>query len=213
MHIPGMVRIDGGRFLMGRNDGPDPEAAPAHEMHIAPFYLDETPVTNQRYLEFLRSSKGFAAPQSGNLDAPVTNVTWDEAYAYCLAQGKRLPTEAEWEFAAKGVDGRLYPWGEVFDQAAVNYGGSRLSHPERVAARARNRSPFGVADMAGNVWQWCADDYHHYPGRKPMLTVPPGAKVIRGGSLQSEPWQVTTIGRNLELPSKRSPVIGFRCAK
>jgi formylglycine-generating enzyme required for sulfatase activity len=208
-----MVRIEGGKFLMGRNGGPDEEASPAHEVAIAAFYLDEKPVTIGEYRKFLQSSgRPDPAPQ-GRDDAAVTNITWDEASSFCLRQGKRLPSEDEWEFAARGPDGRLYPWGETRDADTLNDRASNVGRIEPVGARPKNRSPFGVLDMVGNVWQWCSNDYSHYPGRNSSLTVPHGAKAIRGGSFESEPWQATAVSRNLELPSKRSPVIGFRCAK
>lgn len=212
----GMVPVPGGHFLMGRSG--DPEASPAHEVEVKPFYMDAESVTIARFAGFLRASNrasewtgGDAAGADGNL--PATRVTWDEAAAYCLAQGKRLPTEAEWEFAARGTDGRLYPWGEVFDPSAVNALEAGLGRPEPAGGRPLNRSPYGVRDMSGNVWQWCADDYRPYPGHTPGFAIPPQAKVIRGGSFQSDRLHVTAITRNLEVPSRRSPAIGFRCAK
>jgi formylglycine-generating enzyme required for sulfatase activity len=212
-HSEGMVLIPGGRFLMGRSGGPDPEAEPAHEIQLAPYLLDERPVTNRQFREFLQQTNPEAAKALADDETPVTNVTWDEAYAYCLAQGNRLPTEAEWEYAARGTDGRLYPWGESFDPAAVNYGKSGILHTEPVGARPRNRSPFGVLDMAGNVWQWCSDDYRHYAGHKSELPIPRGAKVIRGGSFRSESSKVTSVARDFQQPSQRSSTIGFRCAR
>jgi formylglycine-generating enzyme required for sulfatase activity len=208
-----MVYIPGGRFLMGRNGGPDTEAEPAHEIQLAPYQLDERPVTNRQFREFLRLTNPEAARALADNEAPVTNVTWDEAYAYCLAQGRRLPTEAEWEYAARGADGRLYPWGNSFDPAAINYANSGIQHTESVGARPKNRSPFGVLDMAGNVWQWCSDDYREYPAHKGEVAIPRGAKVIRGGSFRSEPSKVTSVARDLQLPSQGSSTIGFRCAK
>jgi hypothetical protein len=198
-----MVRISGGTFLMGRNGGPDPEASPAHNVSVGTFYIDRLPVTERDY----------RGDDSEKATWPVTRVTWDEAYAYCLARGKRLPSEAEWEYAARGIDGRLYPWGETFDPAVVNFRESGLGHPEPAGARAGNRSPFGVADMSGNVYQWCADDFRPYRGRTPAFSMPVGAKVIRGGSFQSDRLNVSAVFRNLERPSVRSAAIGFRCAK
>jgi formylglycine-generating enzyme required for sulfatase activity len=215
---PGMVRIPDGRFLMGRSGSSHPESSPAHEVAVAAFYLDRIPVTNARFRDFLKLSRS-AAPSSTSAkdldhdDWPVTRISWDEADAYCLAQGKRLPTEAEWEFAARGADGRLYPWGENFDPSAVNSRETGPGHPEPAGTRQRNVSPHGVRDMSGNVWQWCSDEYHSYPGGRTEFAIPPGAKVIRGGSYQSDRQFVTSVTRNLDLPSARSPAIGFRCAK
>ncbi len=197
----GMLLIPNGRFLMGRNDRSDPDAAPAHEVTLPAFYIDRTPVTNASF-------KG-----SGEDRMPVTGISWDEAAAYCLAGGKRLPTEAEWEFAARGADGRLYPWGENFETGAANTREGGIGRPEAVGTRLRNVSASGVADMSGNVWQWCADDYRAYPGGTVTSPIPRGAKVIRGGSYQSDRFHATTVTRNLELPSTRSAAIGFRCAK
>ncbi len=212
----GMVSIPGGRFLMGLNGHALQEASPAHEIAVAGFYLDRTPVTNGLFTEFLRSTHRIstsATTIAGSDGMPATRVTWDEAAAYCLAAGKRLPSEAEWEFAARGPDGRLYPWGEAFDAAAVNSRESGIGHPEPVATRPRNLSVYGVADLSGNVWQWCEDDYRHYSGGASAFAIPGGAKVIRGGSYQSDRQHVTAVTRNLELPATRSPAIGFRCAK
>ncbi len=195
----GMVPVPGGRFLMGRTGVED--ASPAHEVTVAPFFLDRLPITATQFNAGL------------NKQTPATKVTWHEAYAYCSTQGKRLPTEVEWEFAARGTDGRLYPWGEQFVQAAVNSLESRKGQPEPVGFRPLNRSPFDVVDLVGNVWQWCDDDYQPYPGGAVNFPIPAGAKVIRGGSYQADFRHVTAITRNLEAPDKRSAAIGFRCAK
>jgi formylglycine-generating enzyme required for sulfatase activity len=213
----GMVAIPGGRFLMGKNDSQDPESSPAHFVEVKPFLIDRVPVTNSLYRDFLRASNRLspqrAAELGGDNRLPVTRVTWDEAASYCLAQDKRLPSEAEWEFAARATDGRLYPWGDTFSDSATNSLESHTGHAEPVEKRAANRSPFQVADMSGNVWQWCADDYRPYPGRVARFAVPDSAKVIRGGSYQSDRLHVTAVTRNLERPSTASAVIGFRCAK
>jgi serine/threonine-protein kinase len=213
----GMIAIPGGRFLMGKNDSPDAEASPAHFVEVKPYFIDRVPVTNARYRDFLRSSNRLsperAAEAGSNDDWPVNRVTWDEAATYCLAQGKRLPSEAEWEFAARGTGGRLYPWGDTFSADAANSLEAHIGHSEPVAQRPANLSSFYVADMSGNMWQWCADDYHPYPGRAASFDIPESAKVIRGGSFQSDRLHVTTVTRNLERASTASAVIGFRCAK
>jgi formylglycine-generating enzyme required for sulfatase activity len=216
----GMVFVQGGRFLMGRNGFVDPEASPAHEVMVQGFWIDQFPVTELRFLDFLRASnrsgalqRSFANSPALASDRPATNVSWDEADNYCLAEGKRLPTEAEWELAARGMDGRLYPWGEDFNPAAVNGIESGIGSPEGVGKRPLNRSPYNVKDMSGNIWQWCADEYRPYPGGAAGFAIPPGARVIRGGSFQSDRLHVTAVTRNMELPSARKAGIGFRCVQ
>jgi serine/threonine-protein kinase len=216
----GMMEIPGGTFLMGRNEASNPEETPAHSVSVPPFFLDKTLVTDQQYAEFVRATSSPALPQSASAGSapeqgewPVTDVSWYEAGAYCGWQGKRLPTEAEWEFAARGTDGRLYPWGNEFDPRLTNSTESKLDHPDPVGRRTAAASPFGVLDMSGNVWQWCEDDYKPYPGRQASFAIPPDAKVIRGGSFRSDQHHVTAATRNLEVATERSPRIGFRCAK
>jgi serine/threonine-protein kinase len=217
----GMIYIPGGTFMMGRNNAGDPEETPAHAVTAKPFYLDKTPVTNAQYAEFVKA-RGRRAPPNWRpagypaviRDWPVTEVSWGDAQAFCKWKGKRLPTEAEWEFAARGTEGRLYPWGNNFDQALTNSLESRLGDlPLPVGTLYRGASPFGVLDMSGNVWEWTADDYKPYPGRTSTFEVPAAAKVIRGGSFKSDKDHVTATTRNLDLATTRSPTIGFRCAK
>ena len=218
---PGMAYIPGGTFMMGRGNAQEPEETPAHSMPLAAFYLDKTPITNQQYAEFVRATSHPAPPNwnagsypAGQGDRPVTQVSWDDADVYCNWKGKeRLPSEAEWEFAARGTDGRLYPWGNTFSVGLVNSSEVGLGHPEAVGMRPASASPFGVLDMSGNVWQWCSDDYKPYPGHQPTFQIPANAKVIRGGSFKSDKDHVTTTTRNLDLATTRSPTIGFRCAK
>jgi serine/threonine-protein kinase len=215
-----MVLIPGGTFTMGRDDPSDPEETPAHQVSVSTFSIDRVPVTNAQFAAFVRGTGNAPPPKwpggkipQGQEKWPVTEVTWEEAQAYCEWKVKRLPAEAEWEYAARGTDGRLYPWGNDFTASHTNSLESGLGEPEPVGTRLGNASPFGVLDMSGNVWQWCAVDYKPYLRRKPSFEIPAGAKVIRGGSFQSDRDHVTTTTRNLELPTKRSPVIGFRCAK
>ena len=201
---------------MGRDNAPNPEETPAHSVTIAPFYIDKEPVTQAQCSGFLQKSKGEPATYPDSQAAwPATNISWQDAQAYCgwAVPGTRLPTEAEWEFAARGTDGRLYPWGNNFSSALVNSLEGGLDHPEPVGIRPKNASPFGVLDMSGNVWQWCADDYKPYPGQTSAFAIPDDAKVIRGGSFKSDQDHVTATTRNLDHASTRSPLIGFRCAK
>ena len=216
----GMVYIPGGTFKMGRDNGPDPAEGPPHLVTVAPFYLDKTPVTNAQYAEFVRAT-GRPAPSAwtgpsyarGQDDWPVTDVTWHDSQAYAEWKHKRLPTEAEWEFAARGADGRVYPWGNSFNPGWTNSVESRLGHAEPVGSHPKVGSPFGVLDMSGNVWQWCQDAYQPYEGRQPGFEIPVTAKAVRGGSFESDKYHVTTTTRNLDLAASHSNKIGFRCAK
>ena len=212
----GMVYIPGGTFTMGRDNAPDAQESPAHSVTVAPFYIDKEPVTQAQYSGFLQKSKGEPATYPDSQAAwAATNISWQDAQEYCerAVAGGRPPTEAEWEFAARGTDGRLYPWGNSFSSALVNSLEGGLDHPEPVGIRPKNASPFGVLDMSGNVWQWCSDDYKPYPGQTSAFAIPDDAKVIRGGSFKSDQDHVTATTRNLDHASTRSPLIGFRCAK
>jgi serine/threonine-protein kinase len=215
-----MAPIPAGTFTMGRDNASDPEETPAHPVSVAAFAMDRRPVTNERYAEFVKSTSHAApsgwvngAAPDGQEDWPVTGVSWDDANAYCTSNGWRLPTEAEWEYAARGTDGRLYPWGNNFSPALTNSSEAALGHPEEVGAHGDAISPFGLFDMSGNVWEWTADDYKPYPGHAPTFSIPADAKAIRGGSYKSDKLHVTTTTRNLDHASSRSATIGFRCAK
>jgi len=215
-----MVAVPGATFVMGRDQDDSVEEAPAHATIIQPFWIDRFQVSNKQYLAFVRSTNHRAPPNwreeavvSGRENDPVTMVSWGDAEAFCEWKGRRLPTEAEWEFAARGSDGRLYPWGEDFRQALVNSAESGLTHVLPVDVHVQNVSPFGVREMSGNVWEWCRDDFVLYPGSTARLVIPPGAKAIRGGSFASDRRHVTTTARNLERPATLSSTIGFRCAQ
>ncbi len=216
----GMVSIPAATFTMGRDSASDAEETPAHPASVAAFDLDKRPVTNALYGEFAKSTSHAAprgwvngSPPDGQAAWPVTGVSWDDATAYCTSKGLHLPTEAEWEYAARGTDGRLYPWGNDFSPALTNSAEAALGHPEEVGAHRDATSPFGILDMSGNVWEWTADDYKPYPGRQPSFQIPADGKAIRGGSFQSDKFHVTTTTRNLDHASTRSATIGFRCAK
>jgi len=203
-----MVSIPAGSFQMGRDNAPSPEETPAHSVSVAAFYIDKAPITESQYTTFAKRSIA-----AGTEQLPVTNVSWQEASDYCAGQGKRLPTEAEWEFAARGTDGRLYPWGNNFAAGLTNSLEGGVGRLQPADAHRDAASPFGVLGMSGNVWQWTADNYKPYPGREAAFQIPADAKVIRGGSYKADKLHVTTTTRNFELAPTRSPVIGFRCAK
>jgi formylglycine-generating enzyme required for sulfatase activity len=214
---PGMVSIPAATFAMGRNHPSFPIEGPAHKVTVRAFRLDSQLVSNRDYRRFVESTGYFppahwrsGAVPPGQEDLPVTNVSWRDAQAFCTWSGKRLPTEAEWEYAARGADSRLYPWGNSFESDLTN---SLESGVNSLMPPGHNLSPLEVQDMSGNVWQWCADDFQAYPGARLQLRIPKGAKVLRGGSFRSDRNHVTTTVRNLERPSVRSDEIGFRCAQ
>jgi sulfatase modifying factor 1 len=232
---PGMVFIPGGEFLRGRSHAlPDDnlkwfptlmkDDRPVRAIYIDPFYLDEHEVTNDQYAEFVKATnhrppynwpKGQVPQGQGKF--PVVDVSWDDAAAYARWAGKRLPTEAEWERACRGLDtGKKYPWGDrepVKTDARYN---APEEGPAAVCQFARNY--FGLCDMAGNVWEWCSDwydkDYYRSaPGRNPLGPAAGLYRVLRGGSWADLPKYLTCAYRSWARPAERSPNIGFRCAK
>jgi formylglycine-generating enzyme required for sulfatase activity len=213
---PGMVYVPGGDFLMG--GGADAYERPAHEASVSPFFIDTYEVTCAEYVKFT-SATGRATPStwrgktcpSGWERLPVTGVNWDDARAYASWAGKRLPTEAEWEFAARGNDRRKYPWGDEWEAGAANVNSSNGQLAE--VGTYRSPSPFGVYDMSGNAWEWTATDFVIYPGGNASLAkkLRPG-KVIRGGCYASKTEQATTTYRGVWPPQGEDyNRTGFRC--
>jgi formylglycine-generating enzyme required for sulfatase activity len=211
---PGMVYVSGGDFIMG--SGADAYERPTHETSVEPFFIDTYEVTCGEYAKFT-SATGYATPPpwggktcpAGWERLPVTGVNWYDAEAYAAWAGKRLPSEAEWEFAARGNDGRRYPWGDEWESAASNVNGKAGQLAE--VGTYRSPSPFGAYDMSGNAWEWTATDFAAYPGGS--LTKPPTGKVIRGGCYASSPSQATTTYRGVWRPreEKTYDQTGFRC--
>lgn len=217
----GMVNIPAGPFRMGMDEDPPEDsplsawgvenAKPVHTVDLPSFDMDRYEVT---YGDFKEVFPQFHLPNKENAQ-PVTNVNWFEAEAYCRAVGKRLPTEAEWEKAARGPDGRLYPWGNSFDPEKTNLGGS----PVAAGSQPGDRSPYGVYDMAGNVSEWTDSWYRPYPGSSHHsndfgLT----HKVVRGGSFITDrhyrdPAFAQIPFRYAHRPDEAGPDAGFRCAR
>ncbi len=225
-----VVPIPAGEFWMGIDGtiGLDDER-PRHKVWLDAYAMDLYEVTAGRYAAFL-SASGRAAPwlwESVNLqlhgDRPVIGVDWEDAEAYCRWAGKRLPTEAEWEKAARGTDARSYPWGNTAPTADfANYAlGARFSYSQvltPVGRYEKGKSPFGLYDLAGNVWEWVQDwygttYYEQSPERNPAGPEEGQFKVLRGGSWSDGPKYLLTYGRFKLPPTTRNSYIGFRCAK
>lgn len=216
----GMVFIAGGVFQMGR-DGGDEYESPAHTVTVEPFYIDRHEVTCEQYARFIAAT-GYPPPSAwpnGRYppDAarrPVTGINWLEANAYSQWAGRRLPTEEEWEFAARGHEGRLYPWGNEWRPESVN-AASTTRRFDEVGSRPGNASPFGVYDMVGNVWEWTSSTIRPYPGGRLPQTFSDAHKVLRGGCWESEPHQATATYRfAYRAQGERYGYdnTGFRCA-
>jgi formylglycine-generating enzyme required for sulfatase activity len=180
-------------------------------------------VTNEQYQQFIDSMRRQPPKHwrngryaDGEATLPVVNVSWDEAVAYANWAKKRLPTEEEWEYAARGTDGRLYPYGNEWKSQLSSAAPSPTQSGElrAVGSYPGGMSPFGVYDMAGNVAEWTASDFKLYPGSKlPPNDPNAGRKVVRGGAFNAEAKFQTATDRFFHLPATQVDFIGFRCAK
>jgi formylglycine-generating enzyme required for sulfatase activity len=239
-----MVEYEASTFTMGVEDmtpGPYGDAwfidqQPAHSVTLSPFSLDETETTVAEFAMFLTHAAGEYhfdpdqpiervdggyLPIEGREDEPIHHVTWEAAHHYCLWAGKRLPTEAEWERAAAGEEGRTYPWGdEGADCHRANYfTGSTYCEDMvvPVGTRSGGSTPEGVLDMAGNVGEWVADRYGFYSPDGAPETDPTGPaggtmRVVRGGGFLDSGLSMQSRNRRGASPTRGSENIGFRCA-
>lgn len=201
----GMVFVPEGNFIMGSIYG-DPDERPQHISTTQAFYIDKYEVSNLEYSQF---DKEFTYPE-GKENSPAI-VNWYKAASYAKWKGKRLPTEKEWEKAARGTDGRIFPWGNTFNETYVAW--DRLD--PRGSAVAKPESPYGCIDMAGSVWEWTSDWYKPYPGNDtPMEQYGETYKVMRGGSNFNNYSFNRTSQRYYLLPDNISKYfVGFRCVK
>jgi len=201
-----MVLVPGGEFLYGENK---------ETKTLDAFYMDKYPVTNERYQKFIKATghrspyldeewakahnwKGKKYPR-GMAKYPVVLVSWDDAMAFCEWAGKSLPTEEQWEKAARGTDGRLYPWGDEFDERKCNCFLTRIEKPTPVDKFPKGASPYGCVDMAGNVWEWTA-------------TQKDEGYVMRGGSYFEGDVRVRSYIRPWGRAEVKGLNCGFRCS-
>ena len=227
-----MVSVPAGEFFMGCNEGADKECykneKPYHRVYLDAYYIDKYELTNMEYTKCIGAG-GCKEPKWGNWhrdlsweNHPVVGITWIQAEAYCKWAGKRLPTEAEWEKAAKGTDGRIYPWGDeagtceyaiLFEDRKAGCG-RNSTWP--VGSKPKGASPYGVMDMAGNVFEWVSDwydgkYYKNSPASNPSGPMSGGDRVWRGGSWYQ--YNYPTSRRSHSKPDSFGQEIGFRCAR
>lgn len=212
----GMVFLEGGSFLMGNNSGPD--EAPEFETTVDAFYIDAYPVTNRQFEEFLQATgqappKLWGIPDYRGPEQPVIGVTWAAAAAYAAWAGKSLPTEAQWEFAARGKENRKYPWGNQDpDAQKANYR-DFLNMPSIVTMHEEGKTPDNVYDLSGNVYEWTADPFLPYDRarREAAAKTGPPKRAVRGGSWHSQADELRCSSRRGLFPESALPTVGFRC--
>jgi formylglycine-generating enzyme required for sulfatase activity len=219
-----MVLIPAGDFWMGDENA-------RRRVYVDSFWIDKYEVTNVLYKRFMQAAgEGRAAPRYWSLfrsnlpEAPVGGVDWNDAAAYCNWAGKRLPTEAEWEKAARGTDGRKYPWGDQWDSSRTNSKERNLSDSVAVGSYPSGASPYGIHDMAGNVHEWVADSYY-YDFRErmkkkfdPKLSSPKIKEservfILRGGSYAGSHSNLLASRQMHVYSTERAGDVGFRCAQ
>jgi formylglycine-generating enzyme required for sulfatase activity len=223
----GMVVIPAGEFWMGAEDGLQ-DTRPLHRVHLSSYWFDKYEVTNARYRQCVegggctppKDRQAFDDPQ--RVQHPVTNITWSQARSFCQWQGKRLPTEAEWEKAARGTDGRRYPWGN--DEEVVKRHvrkGERTAGTngaEPVGRQAATASPYGVLDLIGSVSQWVKDWYAEDFYQTSSAWDPQGPlrgsfRVLRGGEWNEKQPDLRASYRGWDDVTYWGPTLGVRCAE
>jgi formylglycine-generating enzyme required for sulfatase activity len=221
-----MVEVPAGPFMMGNDEG-DREDRPVHEVDLPAYEIDKFEVTNTDYSAFVQAT-GYQtdaekqgkqswrdAFKEGRESHPVVKVSWNDAVAYCEWAGKRLPTEAEWEKAARGTEALRFPWGNEWDPSKANVKETGLRSTAVVGSFGSGASPYGVEDMVGNAWEWTGDWYQAYPGNSAGdRYYGEQCRVTRGGGWFDDEPQATTFNRNCGVPDKTiNDDLGFRCAR
>jgi formylglycine-generating enzyme required for sulfatase activity len=207
-----MAYIEGGCFVMGSPEGEgDPDEHPAHQVCLGGFYIDRYEVTQAEYEKMTKRNPSVFGKCP---NCPVEYVSWDEAKEYCEKNGKRLPTEAEWEYAARAGSETRYYWGNAPDTACAWFA-SNAGHRTHPVGQKRPNAK-GLYDMLGNVREWCADKFSDAFYRTSAVNNPLSStgrfQVLRGGSWMDDAKKIRSGARGSEKPKARDSMIGFRCA-
>lgn len=231
-----MVFVPEGEFSMGSETG-DADERPVHPVYLDAFYIDMYEVTNAHYRTCVQAGACLPPVKNGSStrshyydnpefdNFPVMHISWEMAQSFCAWRGVGLPSEAQWEKAARGTDGRTYPWGEGIDCQRANYYRQQgtefvacAGDTTQVGSYESGQSPYGAYDLTGNVWEWVADWYGSSYYKESPASNPPGpvsgsARVVRGGSWQFSDFSVRTTRRYWFNPANALENVGFRCAR
>lgn len=218
-----LVFVPGGLYQVGADDLTEQDR-PVHQVRLSPYWIAKVPVTNEQYSRFMQANPGYRRPGFWSEEIfnrpnqPVVGVSWEDAQAYCKWAGLTLPSEAQWEAAARGTDGRRYPWGDTPpNDELANFGGAK-GRTTSVGQYPAGSGPFGTLDQIGNVCEWCADilDAEVYRKREdgmldPVVTQGEPFRVMRGGSWLDKSEDLPAALRFRYWPRLRRRFIGFRC--
>lgn len=215
-----LIAIPGGMFTMGSTDPEgDADEVPLTQVRLSAFWIAKHALTRRLYGRFLRAvghPPPAPPPWSAEEDHPVVRVSWHDAMAYCAWAGLNLPTEAQWEYAARGPAGWRYPWGEEPpDAGRARFGHSRKAGPVPVGSLPAGRGPFGALEQAGNVLEWCSSRWQDYDGRPahdPLGPEEGDFRVYRGGAYDFPARAIRGAARTRFQPEYVSPNLGFRPA-
>ncbi len=224
-----LVCVPAGEFTMGTESSDPASDEPAHQVMLDAFWIDQTEVTNAMYQQCVAAGactaprKDRSSTRINYYDAseyatfPVVYASWDVAASYCRWAGRTLPTEAQWEKAARGTDGRIYPWGNQAPTCRLANFGNCVADTNAVGNYPKGVSPYGAYDMAGNVYEWVADwygegYYSQSPSANPTGPSSGDSRVVRGGTWSDDALRVRATDRNYNRPDFDNFYYGFRCA-